>query len=145
MAQSFLRHLEFCYHPSQRERFQSGDLAPIWMSRYPELFDADDFRCTKTQPGKHFFEWLAAVLLRESTGYLSLVEKFDQVCHARKMDVFRRLVPTPVLDLIVREKKGTPDLFVYSSDGKHWFFGEVRGTRTPLNRTNSRSFRGFSN
>jgi len=32
-------------------------LAGEWLERYPQLFDADDYRCTRRQPTQHFWEW----------------------------------------------------------------------------------------
>jgi hypothetical protein len=94
-----IRHVgEYSYSASQRSRFQSGVLAREWARRYPELFDADDLRLAGSQShmGKHFFEWLAAILLYETTGYLSLVEKYEFARHKRKQAILGQLVPQSV-------------------------------------------------
>ena len=83
--------LRFSYHPKRQEEFRSGGLGRVWMTRYPALFDDEDRRLYGTQGDTyHFFEWLAAVLIYESTGYQSLIEKYD--CHAGKFVTFRRVV-----------------------------------------------------
>lgn len=50
--------------------WKSGRLAPEWARKYRELFDEDDVRLAKSQGryGWHFVEWLAAILLYETTG-----------------------------------------------------------------------------
>src|SRR4051794_26997233 len=60
---------------SQRARWLSGHLAQEWRIRFPNLFDDDDLRLANSQPAVHFYEWLEAVVLHHTTGYLSLVEK----------------------------------------------------------------------
>ena len=58
--------IEFPFHASQRERFQTGALVAEWAERYQSLFDFEDVQLARQQPNRHFFEWLAAVLLFES-------------------------------------------------------------------------------
>jgi hypothetical protein len=67
---------DFEVNPKQRERFKSGELWQRWSEKYPYLFDADDVRiaCTQAHLGYHFYEWLAAILVYHTTGYLSLIE-----------------------------------------------------------------------
>lgn len=81
--------------------------------------------------GYHFHEWLGAVLLHESTGYLALVEQYEFPVHKRKFEILRRLGSDDLLRLIAdRATWGgvqCPDLLVYSPDLSGWFFCEVKG------------------
>jgi len=115
----------FPYHRRQRERFREGALVDEWAVRYSTIFDGDDVRLAKSQPSNHFFEWLAAVLLFEATGYLSLVEKYET--HSGKVAKLRQVVPGPVFDHVMENRTGLPDLFVYAPDHSNWFFCEVKG------------------
>ena len=118
--------LDFFFHSRQRELFRSGVLIDIWASRYPQLFDDRDVVIARTQNTFHFVEWLAAVLLYESTGYLSLVEKFETNAHPRKDEIFKKAVPLSAYNF-VKNRKGTPDLFVYAPNFSDWFFCEIKG------------------
>ena len=62
----------------QSEQFKSGDLCEEWFRVFPELFDEDDIRVARTQAkqGLHYFEWLSALTVYQSLGYLSLIEKY---------------------------------------------------------------------
>ena len=71
----------------QRKRFRSGELVKEWARIYKEIFDEDDVRVTSKQNSFHFFEWLAAVVIYTSTGYLSLVEKYQFRNHQRKQKI----------------------------------------------------------
>ena len=124
----------FTYDSNQRLRFREGSLRDEWWRRYPELFDEDDLRLAKNQPYTHFFEWLAAVLLYEATGYLSLLEKYETACHERKVDVFKETVPRPVFEYVMANRAGIPDLFVYAPDRSNWFFCEVKGASDVLDQ-----------
>lgn len=121
-------HIEFPYAQTQRDAFRSGRLMEEWAERYPHLFDERDVEITRNQLNYHFFEWLAAVLLYEATGYLSLVEKYETASHGRKIEVFRQLVPRSVYEHVLANRSGVPDLFVYAPDGSNWFFCEIKGT-----------------
>lgn len=55
-AQYDPRKLVFPFHPSQRARFANGSLVEEWYSAYPEIFDKEDYRLARSQPGNHFFE-----------------------------------------------------------------------------------------
>ena len=91
---------------SQRARFRTGDLPREWAKHYRDLFDEDDLRLAISQPDYHFFEWLGAVILFNSTGYLSLVEKYEFGKHARKSKIIRQIVPPEVLTLMCERTKG---------------------------------------
>jgi hypothetical protein len=126
------KEFTFTYHPNQRLRFRDGNLLHEWSERYRQLFDEDDLRLARSQRYTHFFEWLAAVLLYEATGFLSLLEKYETACHPRKVAVFRKTVPQPVFDYVMANRAGIPDLFVYAPDRSNWFFCEVKGASDRL-------------
>ena len=118
---------------AQIERFKSGELWVRWAERYPMLFDPDDVRQVQTQAkhGFHYHEWLAAILIYESVGYLSLIEKYEFKNHARKQAILKELVPPNVLKAIgertAERKAQCPDLLCYAPDMSDWFFCEVKG------------------
>ena len=123
----------FSTSPSQMARFKSGDLWPVWEARYPMLFDSDDIRLARAQAhlGYHFHEWLAAILIYESVGYLSLIEKYEFKNHARKQAILKDLVPRSVLEVVNKRtperKAQCPDLLCFAPDMSDWFFCEVKG------------------
>ena len=121
--------LNFLFRKSQRDRFRSGELVSEWRGRYPHLFDEDDARVLRTdhQRRYNFYEWLAAVLIFESTGYLSLVAKYTAKSHLAKHAPLRSVIPTAIADWVFANESGQPDLFVYSASAKDWFFCEVKG------------------
>jgi hypothetical protein len=119
--------IDFSFHTSQRDRFRSKELINHWGQRYPEIFDEQDIQITNNQPHYHFFEWLGAVLLYESLGYLSLIEKYETKSHSRKFDIFTKTAPQEVVEYVLENRSGVPDLFVYSPDRSDWFFCEVKG------------------
>jgi hypothetical protein len=135
----------FGYSESQRRRFRSGVLWREWTRRYPELFDDQDERIARGQAhlGKHFFEWLGAILLFETTGYLSLVEKYEFVRHPRKQAIVKQLLPPQVLRLVRRRagdgRSQCPDLLVYAPDLSDWYFCEIKGGSDRL-RASQRAF-----
>jgi hypothetical protein len=121
--------LNFVFCKSQRDRFRSGQLVREWRERYPKLFDKDDERVLLTDHQRlyNFYEWLAAVLIFESMGYLSLVAKYTAKSHSLKHAPLRNSLPSIVADWVFTNEPGQPDLFVYSTDHKDWFFCEVKG------------------
>ena len=119
--------LSFQYHATQRARFADGSLALHWFKTYNDMFDENDYRLTLSQPGYHFFEWLAAVLFRESMGYCSLIEKYESANHAAKIATFKSTVDSRVFDFAMANRAGLPDLFVYAPGTQDWFFCEVKG------------------
>jgi hypothetical protein len=124
--------LYFTYHTSQRQRFQDGFLVSEWASRYPVLFDERDIELATNQPNYHFFEWLSAVLLYESTGYLSLLENYSAKNHPAKLESFRTIVPNEISDSVIQNQSGIPDLFCYHPTTKDWMFFEVKGGRDKI-------------
>jgi hypothetical protein len=125
----FIEYLRFCYHPDQKTAFRDGTLGLQWAERYPKLFDEDDVRLYKSQPAYHFYEWLGAILIFESTGYLSLIEKYGAENHPSKTPIWQALAPKALLEM---DCAGWPDLFCYSPDRKDFFFCEVKGTGDSL-------------
>jgi hypothetical protein len=119
--------LTFVFDPVRRARFADGSLVDQWYEAYGDMFDDDDYRLARSQPGNHFFEWLTAVLLRESTGYYSLVEKYESASHANKVNTFRKTVGPSIFEFAMAHRTGLPDLFVYQPETTDWFFCEVKG------------------
>lgn len=119
------------YHRALREQFRAGDLREEWLVEYPDLFDDADATTARNQPWAHFHEWLGAVLLYTSTGYLSLAESYQFPKHERKQQIFRQLAPPEVQDAVlgryIDEGPQCPDLVVYAPDFGDWFFCEVKG------------------
>jgi hypothetical protein len=119
---------------SQRERWMSGRLAPEWARSFPQLFDADDLALAQGPQGPrgyHFIEWLAAIVLHHSTGYLALVSKYEFPRHRRKQRVVEQLLP-PAVRAALRDRSEhgraqPPDLLMYAPDLSDWFFCEVKG------------------
>jgi VRR-NUC domain len=126
-----INEVQFPFDPQLREKFGKGSLAVRWQHDYPLLFDKDDVRLARNQPSHHFYEWLAAILLYKSTGYLSLVEKYQFENHARKQALLAELMDDRLrkaLSLIKRNGRGqAPDLLLYTPDKKKWMFCEVKG------------------
>lgn len=119
----------FHFDERQRDRFRDGSLVNEWLERYPDLFDADDARILESahQRRYHFCEALTAVLLYESLGMRSLLEKYSAKSHPGKRKVLRAILPTPIADWVDANQDGQPDLFSYLPGGASWFFCEVKG------------------
>jgi hypothetical protein len=115
--------------PSERLAFRSGDLTDLWLTQYPDLFSPQDLQIAKNQPQYHYFEWRAAIELRNRFGYLSLVEKYQYPSHKDKHAIFLAMVPPPVVDFLAwpPPKPQAPDLFCFKEDRTSWFFCEVKG------------------
>lgn len=113
------------YTEEQRSQFCTGDLQSEWAKQYPEIFDTDDIRLAKRQPKYHFYEWLAAILVFNTTGYPSLIEKWGCRNHARKETVLSKLLKPEVIERI--RKEHTPDLLCHAIDYSDFFFVEVKG------------------
>lgn len=125
--------LTFSFHRRQRSAFRDGSLVNQWLNRYPMLFDEYDARVLRTEQQRryHFLEWLSAILLFESTGYLSMVEKYTAKSHPTKRERLRAILPPPVFEWLCANESGQPDLFVYHPDSGDWFLCEVKG---PMDR-----------
>lgn len=135
MSEIFHNVAEFTYGTAQRDRFREGSLHKEWADRYPMLFDEQDVESANNQAsgGYHFVEWLTSILLFETFGYLSLVEKYQYTYHPKKYKIFSKIAPPSVLEFIDEraktDKTQGPDLFVYSPDESQWFFCEVKGPK----------------
>jgi hypothetical protein len=112
---------------------------------YPEIFDTDDIRLAKSQGklGYKFYEWLSAITLYNTTGYIPLLEKYEMKSHSRKQQIFKSIVRNNVYQYIMSAKNTRtqcPDLFCYSKDKTDWFFCEVKGKGDRLQKEQSRYF-----
>jgi len=133
--------LTFAFQRSRKEQYQFGDLAGEWMQRHPGIFDRDDARLQAGRPDRHFFEWLAAVLFWEATGYYSLIEKYESKAHLEKLHKFETIVGPKVFAEVLRDRTGVPDLLVYASDSSDWFFCEVKGPGDALSQQQCARFK----
>src|SRR3954452_10144677 len=96
-----------------------------------------------SQPAVHFYEWLGAVVLHHTTGYLSLVEKYEFATHPRKRQIVDQLLPRAVRDALRDRNQGraqAPDLLMYAEDLSDWFFCEVKGPGDRLRDEQVRKF-----
>jgi hypothetical protein len=139
----------FPYKEEQHDKFRTGKLWQEWARQYPDIFDTDDARLAQSQAahGYHFFEWLAAILIFQSTGYLSLVEKYEFSNHQRKHEILKKLVMDDVFKLITDKtsKAQNPDLLVYSPSLTDWFFCEVKGRKDRLRQVQKDYFAELEN
>ena len=134
---------------TQRDAFRAGGLRERWAKTYAPLglFDDDDLRIARAQPTSHFCEWLVAVGLFETMGWLSLVEKY-QFAHERKQDVLRRLGAESLLQFVAGQREAfgslqVPDLLVYAPDFSDYFLCEVKGPNDRLRPEQVRYFRAL--
>lgn len=126
--------------------FRSGILVGQWSTQYPFLFDRDDLRIARNQAsiGYHYFEWLAAILLYHTTGWLSLNQKYQFKSHSRKRRILSKLTTVEVFHFITSKGRETviqcPDLLVYRPDYSDWYFCEVKGPKDRLRPQQERFF-----
>jgi hypothetical protein len=139
----------FEYHLVQLKLFRSGILWRKWQSNYADIFDQDDLHLARSQArlGYHFHEWLAAIMIFHSTGYLSLVEKYQFDNHKRKKQVLEKL-GSDDLYRAIRHKPNDknaqcPDLLVYSGDFKDWYFCEVKGNKDKVSKGQENYFKAL--
>ena len=122
----------------QFEKFKSGELYEEWFRVFPELFDEDDIRVARTQAklGYHYFEWLSALTVYQSLGYLSLIESYEFKVQKRKQKIINDLLPPEVLEIVQlpydQRKAQCPDLLCFKPDYTDWFFCEVKGPTDKL-------------
>ena len=120
----------------QRAEFAAGPLRRRWRRQYSHLFDTQDAVLAENQPAYHFYEWLAAIILHHSTGYRSLVGKYQFENHPRKRAVVAKVLSPTVCGLL--DSRSTwgrtqgPDLLMYAPDFSDWFFCEAKGPRDTL-------------
>jgi hypothetical protein len=136
--------LTFYFDPVLREQFKTGNLIDSWFVQYPRLFDAMDLEIAKNQRGigkdqrtYHFYEWLAAILIFHTTGYLSLIEQYEFKRHSQKRNLLHRLVSQEVFDIITNHSEHfnrlqCPDLLVYAPDFSNWYFCEAKGPQDKI-------------
>lgn len=107
-----------------------------WYEKYGGfLFDEDDRRLAESQKGHHFYEWLGAVVMHETTGYRCLLQKYQFAAHSQKQEILARLILPPLAAVfngqVERGEGGTrmqgPDLLMYAPDERAFFFCEVKG------------------
>lgn len=58
--------------PKARQvEWRTGQLVKEWAAKYPQLFDEQDSKMALVRcgQGRHFFEWLSAIILHHATGY----------------------------------------------------------------------------
>ena len=115
------------FDEAHREKFGSGQLATEWAHKYPEIFDQDDRRLFAKGKNYHFFEWLGAIIIYETTGYLSLVEKYQFKNHRRKREVLLKVFSGKFPNSIFEKGVQCPDLFCYRPDYQDYFFCEIKG------------------
>jgi hypothetical protein len=120
----------FEYHADQRRRFGEGILRRQWLDQFPQLFDHDDFTRASNRTRPYFFyEWLAAIVLHQSTGFFALVTRYQT--DARKRALLPDILPPAVLAVLADRtrwgKTQGPDLLMYAPDYSDWFFCECKG------------------
>lgn len=131
---------------SQFKQFKAGNLWRQWAAQYPELFDADDVRVAQSQAarGYHFHEWLAALVVYQSVGYLSLIESYEFKVQKRKQQILHQLLPESVRAVIAEitamGRAQCPDLLCYKPDLSDWFFCEVKGPKDTSRPTQEECF-----
>ena len=125
----FVQISAFEYRSEQRRRFASGKLRRDWFRLYSHLFDEDDFRRAENRSNRYFYEWLGAIVLYHSTGFFSLVTKYQH--DSRKRALLPKIVSPSVVDVLNDRatwgKAQGPDLLMYAPDYSDWFFCEAKG------------------
>lgn len=124
-----------------------GILVEEWYNTYPALFDEQDLIIARSQAklGYHFFEWLAAIIIFQTYGLLSLIEQYEFKSHKRKQAILEKIINNDLLELVLNHRTNyratqCPDLFVYSPDYSVWFFCEVKGPRDRLTNAQKKYF-----
>ncbi|MFP4621148.1 MAG: hypothetical protein ACLFM7_07535 [Bacteroidales bacterium] len=128
--------MEILWHIStteaQHSNFKNGSLISKWANAYPEIFDEDDIRLARDQAkyGHKFYEWMGAVVIYNTIGYLSLMQEYELTSHKRKHAAFQNIVDSKTFQYIMgpkEEENHCPDLFCFSVDIDDWFFCDVKG------------------
>ena len=96
--------------------------------------------------GYYFFEWTTAVVVYKELGLKSLFGQYASKKHQEKLEIFRRIAPPRVVELLCERKQQFgrtlgPDLFVYNDDGSEWFFVEAKSPRDTIRLPQLRLFR----
>jgi hypothetical protein len=121
-------------------------LAATWLRHFPAVFDDDDLRQTETQPTKHFIEWFTAAYIYQRFGLPSFVEKAQyRGSHARKREIMDRLMPIDTFrklnNICDKCEVQWPDLLVYRTDLRRFWFAEAKGPGDSLSQKQRRSHR----
>ncbi len=91
---------------------------------------------TQAKQGLHYFEWLSALTVYQSLGYLSLIESYEFKVQKRKQKIINDLLPPEVLEIVRlsydQRKAQCPDLLCFKPDYTDWFFCEVKGPTDKL-------------
>ncbi len=130
----------FITSDAHREYFSKGNLVEEWSRMYSFLFDNQDSQIALNQRhlGYHYYEWLAAILLYHTRGFLSLVETYSFKSHEHQWKILETLVSGDTMDFIASKGVGNvtqcPDLLVYTPNRKEWFFCEVKGPKDKLRK-----------
>jgi hypothetical protein len=117
----------------EHDAWKAGSLHGVWATSYPFLFDADDVRLADSRHmhGRHFWEWLGAIIVHQDTGYHCLLAKYEFKNHSRKLDAVERILPADVLaicrDRATYGRAQAPDLLMFAPNYSNWFFCEVKG------------------
>jgi hypothetical protein len=124
------------YNPQLHNRFKSGELIEEWAAQYSQLFDERTISHARNQAhlGYHFAEWLTAILVWNSTGYLCLGKYFEP-SGGRQVEIMHRLLPEDTSNLIENwhdHHCQPPDWLFYAPDFSDWFFCEVKRDRDKL-------------
>jgi hypothetical protein len=122
------------YHSDQRLEFGEGTLRQQWFAQFPQLFDLEDFTRASNRTRPYFFyEWLAAIVLHQSTGFLALVTRYQT--DMRKRSLLPSILPSTVLSVLDNRsrwgKTQGPDLLMYAQIFQDGFFVSVRAQETP--------------
>lgn len=112
-------------------RDTTDNLPERWCAAYTEIFDEDDLRLTVNQRVHHFAEWVAAIYFFHATGARTLLAKYANAAHPRKVAAIDRMFSPEVADFLrsmVKDLKvQSPDLLAYMLGGGRFWFAEVKG------------------
>jgi len=102
------------YHADQRRRFGEGTLRRQWLHEFPQLFDHDDFTRASNRTRPYFFyEWLAAIVLHQSTGFFALLTRYQT--DERKRALLPDILPSDVLAVLAdRTRWGKTQVPIFS-------------------------------
>jgi hypothetical protein len=140
-----VKNLSFIYRESDRENFSCGELRLLWKRKYPFIFSDQDFQIAINQPRYHFFEWLGAVMIFETTGFLSFIEQYRFKNHKDEFKTVKSFVPKDLFELLIKPEivdvqVQPPDLFCYLPESSCYFFCEVKGKNDRLSDNQKKYF-----
>ena len=97
---------------------------------------------------RYLYEWLAAVVMYETTGHFSLQQKY-QFKHKKKRETLNKLGASELIEFFEHQKEQgygglqAPDLLVYQPDHVDYYFCEVKGPTDRLRKEQERYFRAL--